>query len=114
MGRIAGFDGLRALAATSVVLTHLGLLRGLAGTPLLHMVEGFQAVHLFFALSGFLITALLIREHNQHGAVSVRFFYARRLFRIFPLYFLCLGVVALLQVTVGSVTNNESLLYSAT
>lgn len=49
MDRIRGFDGLRALAATSVVLTHLGLYRGLGANPVRTMIEGGPAVQLFFA-----------------------------------------------------------------
>jgi peptidoglycan/LPS O-acetylase OafA/YrhL len=109
MERIRGFDGLRALAATAVVVTHLGLLRGLAGNPVRTMIEGGPAVQLFFALSGFLITALLVRERQAFGRVSVRFFYARRACRIFPPYFALLGAVLALHLATGYVSKREGL-----
>jgi len=52
-------------------------------------------VDLFFAISGFLITTLLLRERRAHGAVSVARFYARRALRIFPTYYLVLGLTTL-------------------
>ena len=57
--------------------------------------SGAAGVDLFFALSAFLITSLLLRESEQTGSISLRLFYIRRMLRIWPLYFavLCLGVV---------------------
>lgn len=49
---------------------------------------GDLGVTLFFVLSGFLITYLLMHEHNKYGKIQLRFFYMRRVLRIFPLYFL--------------------------
>jgi peptidoglycan/LPS O-acetylase OafA/YrhL len=56
------------------------------------------AVVLFFVISGFLITSLLIREERRNGRVSLKGFYTRRVFRIAPLYYLALAVT-----TVGAV-----------
>jgi peptidoglycan/LPS O-acetylase OafA/YrhL len=50
--------------------------------------KGDEAVSFFFTLSGFLITYLLLRERNDFGQISIRKFYARRILRIWPLYFL--------------------------
>jgi peptidoglycan/LPS O-acetylase OafA/YrhL len=61
---------------------------GLAG-------RGPFGVDLFFAISGFLITTLLLRERRTEGTVSVGRFYARRALRIFPAYYLVLGLYAL-------------------
>jgi peptidoglycan/LPS O-acetylase OafA/YrhL len=55
-----------------------------------------DAVNLFFILSGFLITSLLLAENERAGRVSVRNFYIRRALRIYPVYFVYLAVVALL------------------
>ena len=67
-------DGLRALAVTSVVLYHAfkNMLPG-----------GFVGVDIFFVISGYLITSILIKE-NQLGEFSILEFYRRRINRIFP------------------------------
>lgn len=54
---------------------------------------GAFGVDLFFALSSFLITTLLLREHALNGAIDIRAFYARRVLRIWPLYFAFLLIV---------------------
>ena len=61
--------------------------------------QGSLGVRVFFVLSGFLITQLLVREHVATGTISLRSFYARRTLRIFPvycLYLLCLAALAAL------------------
>jgi peptidoglycan/LPS O-acetylase OafA/YrhL len=62
--------------------------------------SGASGVDLFFALSAFLITALLLRERQQTGGISLRLFYIRRILRIWPLYFLVLAVAVVLAHTV--------------
>ena len=89
-------DGLRALAVLMVVVHHYveggwGLAANLG-------------VKLFFVLSGFLITSILLRSRSQSGAAgwnrwrAVRNFYARRFLRIFPLYYLVVALAAILDV----------------
>jgi peptidoglycan/LPS O-acetylase OafA/YrhL len=73
--RTAGLDGLRALAVTAVLLYH----GGLAAVP-----GGFLGVDLFFSISGFLITTLLLRELVETGRVDVIAFWARRVRRLLP------------------------------
>src|SRR5690606_34440416 len=68
-------QGLRALAVAIVVVAHLGGL-GLPG--------GYVGVDVFFVVSGFLITSLLVRDVERSGRVSLRDFYARRARRILP------------------------------
>jgi peptidoglycan/LPS O-acetylase OafA/YrhL len=68
-------EGMRGIAVTLVVLFH-------AGVP--HLAGGFVGVDVFFVISGFLITGLLLREYERNGGVSFRGFYARRARRIIP------------------------------
>ncbi|MFO0740174.1 MAG: acyltransferase [Labilithrix sp.] len=88
--RFPSFDGLRALAILPVVLHHStsGPMPGILG-------RGPLGVDLFFALSGFLITNLLLREKETTGAVRLGAFWARRALRIMPLYYGVLAVFAL-------------------
>lgn len=81
-------DGIRALAVLLVITAHLkyGNWQWLSGQ---------QGVTLFFVLSGYLITTLLLQE-EQTGAVSLRRFWLRRIFRLFPLYYFVLALYALL------------------
>lgn len=98
-----GFNALRFYAALSVIVQHLSYSpHDWYGVPLLPVtlerlfLNGADAVNLFFILSGFLITYLLLTEHDRTGGVSVRNFYVRRAFRIYPVYFVYLLVVVVL------------------
>ena len=62
--------------------------------------SGASGVDLFFTLSAFLITTLLLRERGQTGGISLRLFYIRRILRIWPLYFAVLAVAVVLAHTV--------------
>ena len=73
VGRVAGLDGLRGIAVAVVVVFHLGRLQG-----------GFLGVDLFFVLSGFLITSLLLGEVASTGRVGLGGFWARRARRLLP------------------------------
>jgi len=53
-------------------------------------------VQVFFVLSGYLITTLLLKEYAQHGRIDLRAFYTRRSFRIFPAAIAYIAVAALL------------------
>lgn len=79
-------EGLRALAVCLVVACHAGV-PGLAG--------GFIGVDVFFVLSGFLITRLLVAEHRRSGGIDWARFYARRFRRLLPALLLMLAVTAL-------------------
>jgi peptidoglycan/LPS O-acetylase OafA/YrhL len=83
--RFGVLDGLRAIAILLVFTAHQ---RG----DLWPMLHGATGVTLFFVLSGFLITTLLLREEDRVEKVNFASFYVRRTFRIYPMY---LGVVAL-------------------
>jgi peptidoglycan/LPS O-acetylase OafA/YrhL len=72
---ITSIDGLRAIAVTAVVLYHLGI----SWIP-----GGFLGVDLFFVISGYVITRLILDSINQSSALDLRAFYAARIRRIFP------------------------------
>jgi peptidoglycan/LPS O-acetylase OafA/YrhL len=97
MRRFPGLDGLRAIAATLVVLFHFD------GPEIL---QGWIGVHLFFVLSGYLITTLLLREHDRSGRIALADFYLRRAFRILPVYFLVLAAVVVGCLVAGTFTSS--------
>lgn len=84
-------DGLRALAIIAVIWHHTRVetYGGLSA-------RGEYGVDLFFAISGFLITTLLLRERRAKGRISLRNFYVRRTLRIFPLYYAVLALYVVL------------------
>jgi peptidoglycan/LPS O-acetylase OafA/YrhL len=81
----AGLDGLRAIAVLGPVWHHTA-----RGEPLLLADMGARGVPLFFAISGFLITTLLLREKERTGTIDLKAFFVRRALRIFPLYYVVL------------------------
>lgn len=94
-------NGLRFIAAFSVLIAHTELLKSLHGLPNINDLafytntNGHVGVILFFVLSGFLITYLLLQEEQKNGKISLKHFYVRRMLRIWPLYFLMILVSAL-------------------
>ncbi len=86
---VPGLDGLRALSVTAVLLYH---------ADVSWMPGGFLGVDVFFAISGYLITSLLLAEYRSRGGVSLGRFYLRRARRLLPALFLVLGCVALFAV----------------
>jgi peptidoglycan/LPS O-acetylase OafA/YrhL len=75
--------------------------------------SGASGVDLFFALSAFLITSLLLREQQQTGGLSLRLFYVRRILSIWPLYFAVLAVAVVLAHTI-QVKTSPGTTWSAT
>ena len=90
MNYIRGLNGFRAIAVTAVVWHHTHA--PIDGLPMTG--NGFLGVDIFFVLSGFLITTLLLQEHDKTGTVSLGAFYWRRTLRIFPLYYVVLALLA--------------------
>ena len=87
-----GLDGIRALAVFAVVAYHIGTTSNATVLP-----GGFIGVDIFFVLSGYLITSLLVVE-AQHGRISIKKFYIRRARRLLPALFAMLLVVAAIGV----------------
>jgi peptidoglycan/LPS O-acetylase OafA/YrhL len=88
-GQIPSLNGLRAVSILMVVLAHLshqGQIVPNEGRWGLLGYLGRLGVDMFFVISGFLITLLLLREHDRHQAISLKQFYLRRAFRILPAY----------------------------
>ena len=92
--RIPSLDGLRAISITLVILGHLVKWKHVSQSVL--GSYGSLGVHIFFVLSGYLITNLLLREYERTSTISLSDFYIRRAFRIFPAAFVFLGVVIFL------------------
>jgi peptidoglycan/LPS O-acetylase OafA/YrhL/lysophospholipase L1-like esterase len=91
--RVPALDGLRALAVAGVLLFH-------AGVALLP--GGFLGVDVFFVLSGYLITSLLLAERAKTGTISLVRFYSRRARRLLPAVFVLVPVVVLVSVFLGA------------
>lgn len=96
-----GLNSLRFFAAFLVVLHHAESLR--QDHELGHLKDyslfqnGANAVSFFFVLSGFLITYLLLRERKETESTNIKRFYIKRVFRIWPLYFLMVIIGAVIQ-----------------
>ena len=87
--QIPALHGIRAFAVFLVIFYHFGL-----------PIPGAHGVLIFFVLSGFLITWLLLKEHEKSGSISLKGFYKRRILRIFPAFYFYWGVlISLLLVT---------------
>ncbi|MDT0185766.1 acyltransferase family protein [Microbacterium sp. ARD31] len=93
--RLPGLDGLRAVAVLLVVVYHL--------FPALP--AGFLGVDVFFVISGFLITTLLLREHDEHGRIGLVDFWRRRARRLLP----AIGVVVLVTASLAWMVGGDIL-----
>ncbi len=97
---IPSLDGLRALSILLVIVAHSRwyLPESIAQNTFFHFVigNGTHGVTVFFVISGYLITTLLLRELDKTGRISLRRFYFRRTMRIFPPFYCLLGVMAVL------------------
>ena len=83
---LPGLNGIRAIAAMAVIITHINNrleYYGIPNAPLLDLAS--YGVTIFFTLSGFLITFLLLKELEKTNTIDVKKFYMRRVLRIWPL-----------------------------
>jgi len=106
-------DALRGLAVAAVVVSHLGV-----KAPIVARIGwGEAGVELFFVLSGYLITGILLQARSQleagaqTGGEAVRQFFLRRFLRIFPIYYLTLAVTAVIGIYPVRQTLKWHLLY---
>ena len=102
--RIHSLDGLRAICISLVVLAHLS---GTQNFPRSRFLEVFASVgvRIFLVLSGYLITSLLLREHEKTGSISLKSFYLRRAYRIFPAAYVFMMVAILSRWSALSTAN---------
>jgi peptidoglycan/LPS O-acetylase OafA/YrhL len=102
--RVPSLDGLRALSILLVCVAHFSYT---AGFPIRHdwwtVVYAHYGVRVFFVISGFLITSLLIREREKTGTINLKQFYIRRAYRILPAAYFYLVVI--------TVVSHQSLAY---
>jgi peptidoglycan/LPS O-acetylase OafA/YrhL len=92
LGYQPALDGLRALAVGAVLLYHGGVSWASGG---------FLGVDVFFVLSGFLITSLLVTEWQRTGGIAILSFYGRRLRRLLPALLLVIAAVLLYAITIA-------------
>ena len=90
---VSSLDGIRALCCIGVIGHHFGF-------PMCQ--SGWVGVEMFFVLSGFLITTLLCREYRQTGRLSLPNFWARRAFRLLPIYWLYAAFLTVAVLCSGS------------
>jgi len=93
LAHLPALDGLRAIAVATVVAYHLDLV-GQGG--------GFLGVDLFFVISGYLITTLLLREHGSTGRIALGAFWLRRFRRLVPPLVVMLGATIITARAVGA------------
>lgn len=99
---------MRAMAVGFVCLSHL-----LGGTSA-PLDLGTVGVRVFFVLSGYLITTLLLNEYDREGAINLPRFYFRRVLRIFPAYYVYLALLAIASASGVIVLHRHDLLYGLT
>jgi peptidoglycan/LPS O-acetylase OafA/YrhL len=92
--RISGLDAIRAVAVSLVFIDHFRVIDYFFGV---HLELGWFGVMIFFVLSGFLITSMLIKEHSKTGRISLANFYRRRAYRIFPTFYCCWILTTVVQ-----------------
>lgn len=94
--RIASLDGLRAISILAVIFAHLLGTQNFLPASLSRWIGdlGNLGVRVFFIISGYLITSLLFQEAAKTGQISLKGFYLRRTFRIFPAFYCYLAILS--------------------
>ncbi len=101
LGYVPALDGIRGIAALGVLLVHY-LYQAAETKPIISFRGGYLGVDVFFALSGFLITTLLVEEHALRGSIALRAFWVRRGLRLMPALILALASLILLGALVDA------------
>ena len=104
LDHVLGLDGIRGLAVLLVVVGHtqIGFLPANYSRDILDAIRGgFMGVDVFFVLSGFLITALLLTERSRRGRVWFGGFYGRRALRLLPALYFLLAAYAIYTAVTG-------------
>jgi peptidoglycan/LPS O-acetylase OafA/YrhL len=114
--RIPSLDGLRAISILAVMLGHAQGTRGFPDNPVLHLFgdTGNLGVRVFFVISGFLITSLLLAEQERNGRISLRVFYLRRALRICPACYVYIIVIGVLGAVGAVEVRKGDLVFAAT
>ncbi len=111
-----GFDGLRAISVILVLIAHLGVQQMIPTQYVNHawpLISGYTGVRIFFVISGFLITTLLIAEKTTYAKISYKNFIIRRGLRIVPCFLMFLTVIYLLGQAGAIKATAIALLWSA-
>jgi peptidoglycan/LPS O-acetylase OafA/YrhL len=77
----------------------------MAGGP--SFLNGSIGVDIFFAISGFLITSILLIEFDEFGGISIKAYFVKRIFRIFPLYFTTIAIYAIATFVLYKLTHDS-------
>lgn len=99
MNRNHGLDLIRALSVVMVLVSHWNKDHWSEELKLVTHYIGSYGVHLFFVLSGFLVGGMLFRSYQKTGQVQPWTFLLRRGIRIYPMYYICLLLTALIRIT---------------
>ncbi len=117
MKYIKGFDALRAVSILLVLFAHLGMKSWLPENAYVrervwNVFSGGVGVGIFFTLSGFLITMILLQELRENGKINLKNFYARRFIRLLPALLIFYLLVSTLMLSGALESNVVGLLYS--
>lgn len=99
-GRVASLDGLRAVSIAMVLFSHAADSCNFpTAVPswVNWFFNGSLGVRIFFVISGFIITLLLLKEEEKDGSFSIKKFYIRRIFRILPVYYIFLFTLLIID-----------------
>ncbi|MBW7914020.1 MAG: acyltransferase [Taibaiella sp.] len=114
--KIKSLDGLRALSILLVLFDHgkASMPEYITSTFFYEVLSNSQlGVRIFFIISGYLITRLLLEEKQKHGEINLKAFYKKRVLRIFPVFYLYILVIILFQLVLKDVFYWKDILIAA-